>query len=92
MSRTPLQDRVRQAAIDAGMDPDVLDAADHPLDCKCPKCLKYWISAEPKLPVFRNVSGWDMWEEDMDEWRRLCPFTEEEIEDGRSSQIDSLRK
>ena len=62
---TELQKTTRAAAIEAGCDPDILDAGGHAISCRCPKCLKYWTLMMPE----------DM----MDEWRGCCPFSDDEI-------------
>ena len=78
-NRTPLQQIAREMAIAEGIDPDILDAADHPRTCRCEKCLKYWAECMPTMPEDGDEWDYEIWMEEMEEWGNLCPFTEEEV-------------
>ena len=76
---TPLQQRVRQEAKEAGVDMDIIDAGGHIKACRCYKCKKYWLTFLPHP---------DDDPEDIAEFWSLCPFQKEELLDGRSSATD----
>lgn len=82
---TELQKTTRQMAIDAGCDPDILDAGGHELPCRCHKCLKYWTTTMPEPPVKGNVEWERFYSEEMAEWNALCPFSQEEIGEAMQS-------
>ena len=77
-NRTPLQQEVRKNAEAAGIDPDILDAADHEASCRCLKCLKYWRMALPNL----EGTPYDDYAEIMLDFYDYCPFTRRELENG----------
>jgi hypothetical protein len=79
MSHTPLQRHIRHKAVENGIDIDIMDAADHRADCRCKKCWKFWRS---------TVGGADTM---LDFWD-YCPFTEEELRNGRRWQNDRASK
>jgi hypothetical protein len=84
MNRTPLQRSVRESARRAGMDMDIMDAADHPADCRCLKCLKYWRMALPTLVG----TAYEDYAEIMLDFYEYCPFTRAELENGQRGQND----
>jgi len=77
--RTPLQNTIRELARQDGVDLDILDAADHPGTCRCPKCLKYWMSFMPAPPEGDSAEEWDNYHDELYAWSEVCPFTQEEI-------------
>ena len=73
MEQTPLQRQVRDMAMDAGVDPDILDAGGHIKACRCHKCKKYWICFLPDE---------DDDPEDIADFWNMCPFPRKELLDG----------
>jgi hypothetical protein len=59
-----------------GVDMDIIDAGAHDRRCKCQKCKKYWMLFTPEEGAHAD---------DIYDFLAACPFTEEELNDGRSS-------
>lgn len=40
--KTPLQRRIMRKGIEAGVEPVIFEASDHPFSCTCEKCRAWW--------------------------------------------------